>query len=545
MAAMTAQASAPILSVRDLTISLPRGADRSHAVAGVNFDLSPGEILCIVGESGSGKSVLASAIMGAVARGLRVVEGVIRFHGEDIVAMSETQLRALRGNRIAMVFQEPVAALNPGMRVGTQIEEVFLLHSNVSRTERKARVLGLLAETHLPDPERIYESFPYQLSGGQCQRVVIAMALAMSPDLLIADEPTSALDVTTQAQVLKLLRELRNLHRHGVLFITHDFSVVAEIADRVAVMQAGRMVEIGLAAEVLNRPQHPYTRTLIAALPRAKARLGPLKPGEDAAIEIVRLAKTYRTGERTIHALKDVSLTLAPGRTLGVVGESGSGKSTLARVAIRLTPPDSGAVRVGGLDFASLTGSALKAARKKVQMIFQDPYGSLNPRHRVGDVITRSGKLAGVAPAEARARAIELLRLVGLKPEAFERKPALFSGGQRQRIGIARALAMNPEVVLADECVSALDVSVQKQVLELIANLQRELGITLLFITHDLRVAAQVSDFIAVMKRGEVVEFGEAQQVLNAPIDPYTRELIAAAPGRHWIPPALSPTPDP
>ncbi len=536
-----ANAQGPILSVRNLTIALPKGADRPNAIADISFDLIQGEILCIVGESGSGKSVLSSALMGALAPGLKLTGGSVLFHGEDIAHMGEERLRSLRGNRIAMVFQEPMAALNQAIKVGRQVEEVFFLHSDIAPAERAKKVLALFADTRLPDPPRIYDSYPHQLSGGQCQRVVIAMALAMNPDVLIADEPTSALDVTTQAQVLKLMRDLRQNHHHGVIFITHDFGVVAEVADRVAVMQAGRMVEIGTVSHVLNHPKHAYTQKLIAAVPRASAR----PKAEDAnsqtpLIEISGLCKTYQTGTRTVHALKDINLSLQPGQTLGIVGESGSGKSTLAKVAIRLTEADSGSIRVGGVDFAALTGKALLAARKKIQMIFQDPYGSLNPRHNVGDVITRAGTLAGSDPAQARARAVELLQLVGLKPEAFERKPTQFSGGQRQRIGIARALAMNPDVVLADECVSALDVSVQKQVLALIAGLQEKLGITLLFITHDLRVAAQVSDYIAVMSKGEVVEFGEAQQVLNAPSHPYTRELIAAAPGRNWTPPELN-----
>ncbi|MFI4995075.1 MAG: dipeptide ABC transporter ATP-binding protein [Hyphomicrobiales bacterium] len=534
------EARAPILSVRGLTVALPRGADRPFAVEDANFDLAEGEILCIVGESGSGKSVLSSAIMGAAPARLRVAAGSILFRGDDIVRMSETKLRKLRGNRIAMVFQEPMAALNPAIRVGEQVGEVFKLHSQLAYPERVRRVLALFSDTHLPDPERIAASYPHQLSGGQCQRVVIAMALAMNPALLIADEPTSALDVTTQAQVLRLMRELRDEHRHGVLFVTHDFGVVAEVADRIAVMQAGRIVEIGEARAVLNTPRDAYTRKLIAAVPRAEPRPASSRNSEgQVSLEIAHLNKTYRLGARSVAALKDVSFGLDKGRTLGIVGESGSGKSTLAKVAIRLSPADSGSVLVGGVDFARLSGRTLAAARRKVQMIFQDPYGSLNPRHSVGAIVTRSGRLGGQASAEARRRAVELLGLVGLRPEAFDRKPHEFSGGQRQRIGIARALAMNPEVVFADECVSALDVSVQKQVLRLIADLQRKLDLTLVFITHDLRVAAQVSDYIAVMKSGEIVEFGGAEDVLKRPSHPYTRELIAAAPGHGWTPPAL------
>ncbi|SEC37702.1 peptide/nickel transport system ATP-binding protein [Rhizobiales bacterium GAS191] len=528
--------SAPLLVVKDLSIKLPHGADRELAVSNISFDLREGEILCVVGESGSGKSVLSSAIMGAVAKGLRIDRGSILFRGEDIVTMKEAQRRRLRGNRVAMVFQEPMAALNPAIKAGRQVEEVLLLHAQLSAEERRAKALALLASTHLPDPPRIHDSFPHQLSGGQCQRVVIAMALAMNPAVLIADEPTSALDVTTQAQVLKLFRELKDQHRHGVVFITHDFGVVAEVADRVAVMQAGEMVEIGETRQVLDNPRHPYTQKLIAAVPRAaaKAALAPLDG--PPAIELSHLSKIYQTGSRRVVALNDVSLSLAKGHTLGIVGESGSGKSTLAKVAVRLVAATSGAIRVGDVDFAKLAGRALKAARRKIQMIFQDPYGSLNPRHRVGPIIARAAALGGMPGGEARERAKQLLSLVGLSPEAYDRKPDQFSGGQRQRIGIARALAMNPEVVLADECVSALDVSVQKQVLQLIADLQQQFGITLLFITHDLRVAAQVSDYIAVMRKGELVEFGPATQVLVTPKHAYTQELLAAAPGRAWLP---------
>jgi peptide/nickel transport system ATP-binding protein len=537
---MKAEGAAPLLRVSDLSVTLPQGADRRFAVEEASFELSGGEIMCVVGESGSGKSVLSSAIMGAAPTGLKVASGSILFRGEDIVRMGEAKLRKLRGNQIAMVFQEPMAALNPAVKVGEQIEEVFTLHSRLAPRERRERVKALLSDTRLPDPDRIAQSYSHQLSGGQCQRVVIAMALAMSPALLIADEPTSALDVTTQAKVLKLMRELRDEHGHAVLFITHDFGVVAEVADRVAVMQAGRIVEIGDKRTVLDAPRHPYTQKLIASVPRAEPRpASALKPDAEPSLVISHLAKSYRVGGQSVTALKDASLALDKGRTLGIVGESGSGKSTLARVAIRLTPADRGAVRVGGVDLAKLGGKALARARRKIQMIFQDPYGSLNPRHSVGAILTRAGKLGGKPGAEARESAIELLRLVGLKPEAFARKPHEFSGGQRQRIGIARALAMNPEVVFADECVSALDVSVQAQVLRLIADLQARLDLTLVFITHDLRVAAQVSDYIAVMRQGEIVEFGGAEEVLKRPRHPYTRELIAAAPGRNWTPPVL------
>jgi peptide/nickel transport system ATP-binding protein len=525
-----------ILSIENLSIALPRGADRGFAVDGVTLQVARGEILCVVGESGSGKSVLASAAMGALAPGLRRTGGRLTFQGQEVTDLPEKAWQKIRGNRIAMIFQEPMAALNPAIPVGAQVAEVLELHGDLDRAGRAARVLALLDATHLPDPPRIAASFPHQLSGGQCQRVVIAMALAMNPALLIADEPTTALDVTTQAQVLRLIGELRDNFGHGILFITHDFGVVAEIADRVAVMRHGRLVEIGPADQVLNRPQDSYTRMLIDAVPDLHRQVQRPSRQAEPALRIEGLAKTYGT----LQALKPVNLTLRRGRTVAIVGESGSGKSTLAKTVIRLQSCSAGRVLVDGQDFAALSGRALARARRRIQMIFQDPFGSLNPRRRVGDIVGRAAVLAGMTRAEARARAAELMELVGLKREALDRRPGQFSGGQRQRIGIARALAMSPEIVIADESVSALDVSVQKQVLALIDDLQQRLGLTVMFITHDLRVAAQIADYIAVMRQGEVVEFGEAEALLAAPRHDYTRALLDAAPGRHWSPPRLA-----
>jgi len=538
--------SQQVLRVEGLSIELPPGADRSHAVQKIDLDVRKGEILCVIGESGSGKSVLSGAIMGDYAKGLRHSEGRIDFLGEDICSMPEAQLRGLRGNRIAMIFQEPMAALNPAIRIGRQVEEIFEIHApQMGAAERRERMLALLESTQLPEPPRIANSFPHQLSGGQCQRVVIAMALAMNPDLLIADEPTTALDVTTQAQVLKLIRELRGRGQHGILFITHDFGVVAEIADRIAVMEGGRLVEIGERDQVLQAPRHAYTRKLIAAVPALNPELHvPCADGE-IALRIEHLNKTYHVEGRQVCALKDVSLQLPRGKTLAIVGESGSGKSTLVKAAIRLVDSDSGHVWLGDSDFLALKGEALTRGRRQIQMIFQDPYGSLNPRHRVGDIIARAAQLRGLSAKDAWIEAGDLLEQVGLKRDALKRKPRQFSGGQRQRIGIARALAMRPQVLIADESVSALDVSVQKQVLELLAELQQRLNLSILFITHDLRVAAQISDHIAVMRQGEVVEYGTAEQVLLHPRHSYTQTLLAAAPGASVRPPPQAgPAPD-
>ena len=381
----------------------------------------------------------------------------------------------------------------------------------------------------LPNPERIANAYPHQLSGGQCQRVIIAMALAMQPEVLIADEPTTALDVTTQAQVLRLVRELRDKHDHGILFITHDFGVVADIADRIAVINKGEIVEIGEAAQVLKSPQHPYTQGLIAAVPSLEPpRRGTAieRRGGVQTLTVDRLTKRYAG----VTALDDVSLKLERGEIVTIVGESGCGKSTLARVIVRLTKPSEGTVAVE--DAAPGRSKTRREDRRQVQMIFQDPFGSLNPRRAVGDIIARAAMLGGADAKTARTRARALLTQVGLTREAYSRRPRAFSGGQRQRIGIARALAMEPAFVIADESVSALDVSIQAQILDLLRKLQTELGLGILFITHDLRVAAQLSDRILVMKGGKVIEHGTAETLLNAPVDPYTRRLFEAAPGR-------------
>jgi peptide/nickel transport system ATP-binding protein len=526
--------SAPILAVEGLTVALPKGADRPLAVENVSLELRRGEILCIVGESGSGKSALSGAIMGAPAPGLRVAGGSVRLCGQELTRLSERAWHRIRGNRIAMIFQEPMAALNPAMPVGQQIMEVFELHARMSRADRRARALQLIRSMQLPEPERIAASYPHQLSGGQCQRVIIAMALAMSPEVLIADEPTTALDVTTQAQVLRLIRELRAIHGHGILFITHDFGVVAEIADRIAVMRHGRIVEIAEARQVLTQPAHPYTRELIAAVPslvppsvKGTAQMA----GGKTVLAVTGLAKNYGR----VRAVDEITFDLERGTTLSVVGESGCGKSSLARLIVRLTEPTSGRVDVNGRCYLTLKGRELRASCRAVQMIFQDPFGSLNPLRRVGAAIARAAVLAGADRRTARARAGELFDRVGLPREGLDRRPAAFSGGQKQRIGIARALAMNPDVLIADESLSALDASSQAQILELLRKLQNELGLAILMITHDLRVAAQISHRIAVMQAGRIVEIGPAERVINSPEHPYTRELLDSAPGRGLV----------
>ena len=527
-----------VLQVEGLAVALPPGADRPHAVFGVSFTLQPGEILCIVGESGSGKSVSAGAVMGLLPRGLRATAGRILFEGQDLLQATPAAMRALRGKRLGMVFQEPMTALNPLMRVGDQVAEVLQVHgAAVGR-----RVRDLLDAVHLPDPDRTLRAYPHTLSGGQRQRVVIAMALAMEPAVLIADEPTTALDVTTQMQILRLVREVQGRRGTGVLFITHDFGVVAEIADRVAVMQRGAIVEQGLAADVLQRPQHPYTRALIAAVP-ARARTPRPEAAGDVLLDMSGVGKIYRRGGLLsrgpgVPAVTGATLHIRRGETLGLVGESGSGKSTLARCVVNLVGADTGSIRFDGTELRGLSRRAWAPFRRRIGMVFQDPFASLNPRRRVGDIVAEGPVAHGVPRVDARARAVELLRLVRLDPSAAGRFPHEFSGGQRQRIGIARALALEPELLVVDEPVSALDVSVQADILALLEELRERLGLTMLFITHDLRVAAQVCDRVAVMRRGAIVEQGLTQAVFAAPQHEYTRALLDSVPGRGWAPAA-------
>jgi ABC-type glutathione transport system ATPase component len=528
----------PLLTIKGLSIALPPGGDRIHAVEDLDFNLAKGEILCIVGESGSGKSISAAAIMGLLPKRLPVVAGQILFDGKDLLTLPKDAMRALRGKRIAMIFQEPMTALNPIMPVGQQIAEVMEAHGEGDDASRRARAIALLGEVGIPSPELTVDAYPFRLSGGQRQRVMIAIALALKPDVLICDEPTTALDVTTQAQILQLIRTLQARTGTGVLFVTHDFGVVADIADRIAVMQHGRIVELGARDDVLDRPQHAYTRKLIAAVPRLA-----LRHGSDAdpvpLLQIADVSKTYWRGglfakKTPVHAVRNVNLTLARGETLALVGESGSGKSTLGRCIVRLIEPSGGTIRLNGQDITGLSAQQMKPLRRRVQMVFQDPFASLNPRKRVGEIIAEGPMTHGVARPAAMERARALLELVGLDAGAITRFPHEFSGGQRQRIGLARAVALEPELLIADEPVSALDVSVQAQVLDLMADMKKRMGLTMLFITHDLRVASQIADRIAVMRQGEIVEIGTPAAILGNPRHDYTRALIDAIPGGAW-----------
>ena len=537
------QASTPVLQIKDLSIALPVRADREYAVHDVSLSINRGEILCVVGESGSGKSVMTSAILNDVAESLKVRSGQVLFDGQDILKLTQKELNKIRGAQISMIYQEPMAALNPAVRIGKQVDEVFMLHRpEISAKHRKNETIELLKQMKLPTPERIYTSYPHQVSGGQCQRIVIAMALACKPDVLIADEPTTALDVTTQAEILSLIKDLKDVYDNATIFITHDFGIVADIADRVAVMCKGKIVEQGSKEEILLHPKEPYTKLLVDAMPLLETSRNPDQSREDTpAVKVTSLHKIYGSGSKQVHALKDANFILRRGETLGVVGESGSGKSTLAKTLIRLEDPTSGSVMINNEDFLSLSGQDLDKARMNIQMIFQDPFGSLNPCQTVEYMITRGLLLQGVKPSQLRERTITLLGQVGLGEQSLKRKPINFSGGQRQRIGIARALSMAPDVVVADESVSALDLSVQKQVLRLINDLQAKYKMAIIFITHDLRVAAQISDYITVMEKGVMVEFGSAKQVFNNPKHDYTKKLLNAAPGRDWTPPRLDP----
>ena len=532
-----------LLSISDLSILLPIGADRQYAVQDIDLELNAGETVCVVGESGSGKSLTARAVMGLLpAPHVRVGKGEIIFGAEDLTKVTYQRLRELRGSEISMIFQEPMTALNPVMTIGDQIDEIFRYHVSMSAKERAEKALSLLVDVNLPDPEKIIDAYPHELSGGQRQRSMIAMALALGPKILIADEPTTALDVTTQAQILELISDMQKRLNTGVLFITHDFGVVADIADRVIVMQHGKIVETGTTKQVLQKPKHPYTKSLIAAIPRLKPRKARSRAAE-VVLKTEGVCKSFGGGKsffgfgkpnREVKAVQNVQIELRRGETLGVVGESGSGKSTLARCVIRLIDSDEGQIKLGDVDITKLSRKDLRPYRKRIQMVFQDPFASLNPRIRVGDIISQGPILQGGDKEDASKRAYELLDIVGLDRRSFDRFPHEFSGGQRQRIGIARALSLKPDILVADEPVSALDVSIQAQILELLDDIRAQMDLSMLFITHDLRVAAQVCDYVAVMQYGKIVEMGPTAKLFKDPKDSYTKSLLAAVPGKDW-----------
>ena len=528
-----------LLRVENLSVALPAEGDRPHAIEGVSFEVAADDVVCIVGESGSGKSITAQAIMGLLPPSLNVKSGRVLLGQVDLLGLSEIQMRAVRARRIAMIFQEPMTALNPLMRIGDQIGEIFKYHTALGRKEIDEKVVQLLAAVGLPDPESIRAAYPFRLSGGQRQRAMIAASLALEPSLVIADEPTTALDVTTQAQILKLMRKIQTERGMATVYITHDFGVVAEIAHRVIVMQSGRIVEAGPVDQILNSPSHPYTRDLIAAVPRPSLTRTATVVGQ--AICVARnLRKSYVTQHRLfsstikVHAVNDVQLELRRGETVGLVGESGSGKSTLGRILVKLVTPDAGSVMLDDVNLTRLKGAELRAYRHKIQMVFQDPHSSLNPRRKAGQIVADALRDKKISRAEAEAKVRNLFALVRLDASALDRFPHEFSGGQRQRVGIARALAADPAVLIADEAVSALDASVQAQILRLLDDLKQRLSLAVLFITHDLRVAAQICDRILVMYRGEIVESGETAKVFGDPQHHYTRALLDAIPGRNW-----------
>ena len=556
--------SGPVLSVENLQTAFRVGGQWRWAVEDLSFDVAPGETVAIVGESGSGKSVTALSVMRLVSAANGRIQGRIALEGRDLLALSEEEMRKVRGNDVAMIFQEPMTSLNPVLTVGFQIAEALRYHRGLDTGAAKAEALRMLDKVRIPSAKTRFDNYPHQLSGGMRQRVMIATALACKPKLLIADEPTTALDVTIQAQILELIKTLQDEERMSVLFITHDMGVVAEIADRVVVMWKGRKLEDAPASQVFNNPVHGYTKALLAAVPKLGDMSGHARPlrfpridPDDGKIEgrpveqpdTVQAAEppllevaglTTRFGIRggvfgrlrgQVHAVEDVSFSLRRGETLALVGESGCGKSTTGRSILRLVEPSFGTVRFGGRDVTGLGKSDLRDVRRDMQMIFQDPFASLNPRKSVGSALAEPILVHGLAKGtEAQDRVAELLRKVGLAPEMHVRFPHEFSGGQRQRIAIARALALSPKLVVADEAVSALDVSVKAQVLNLMLDLQAELGLAYLFISHDMAVVERVSHRVAVMYLGEIVEIGPREAVFSDPRHPYTRKLLAAVP---------------
>jgi len=529
----------PVLSVRDLSISVGEGTRRRALVDGLSFDLGTGETLCIAGESGSGKSLTALAVMGLLPKpGPVVSAGSIRLSGEELTALPESRMRRVRGDRIAMIFQEPMTSLNPVLTVGRQLTEAIEAHRDVSAGDARQLALEALKAVRIPEAERRMRQHPHELSGGMRQRVMIAMALALEPDVLIADEPTTALDVTIQAQVLGLLKEIQEARGTALVLITHDMGVVAEMADRVIVMRQGRAVESGPVSPIFDTPKEDYTKALLAAVPRmgdgrgraAPAVTEPVAEIRDLTVRFPLKGGLFGRTVAEVHAVAGLSFDVPARGTLSLVGESGCGKSTTAKAIAGLVPFE-GRLSVAGRPGQGLSVPERKALRRDVQMIFQDPFASLDPRCRVGDLVAEPLAIHGIGSAREREeRVAALFERVGLQPDAMRRYPHQFSGGQRQRICIARALALRPKLIIADESVSALDVSVQKRVLELLKELQSEFGIAYLFISHDMAVVENISDRVAVMYLGQIVEMGTGAQVFGNPRHPYTQRLIEAVP---------------
>ena len=558
--AALAPEAAPVLSVRGLTVSVNTETGLRPLVSDLSFTLARGETLAIAGESGSGKSITALAVMGLLPPpAVRITAGTIHLGPTDLAALPERQMRRVRGDRVAMIFQEPMTSLNPVLTIGLQLTEAIRAHTGTTRQAARAQAVEALRAVRLSQPERRLDQYPHELSGGMRQRVMIAMALALRPEVLIADEPTTALDVTVQREVLDLLRDLQRDLGTAIVLITHDMGVVAEMADRVIVMRDGAAVEEGAVADIFARPQAQYTRDLLAAVPRmgrakiltdheenkqslykskAYTRLHACNPAgctPIAHVEGLRVTYPLKGGllPRTthlIHAVAGVSFSIAPGETFALVGESGCGKSTIARALTGLAP-FTGTVEIAGQPLAGLAPAALKSLRRRVQIVFQDPMAALNPRLTVGTLIAEPLVIHRVGtPAEQQARTADLLARVGLASDHATRYPHEFSGGQRQRICIARALALQPDLLIADEAVSALDVSVQARVLDLLRDLKAEFGIATLFISHDMAVVENIADRVAVMSLGQIVETGTAAQVFADPRHPYTRRLIDAVP---------------
>ncbi|SDG16356.1 peptide/nickel transport system ATP-binding protein [Pelagibacterium luteolum] len=535
----------PLLSVDNLTVDFHSAAGAFRATEGVSFSVDAGETLVILGESGSGKSVSASAIMGLIDTPPgEIVSGAISYRGEDLRTASEARRRAINGCKIAMIFQDPLSHLNPVYTIGWQLAEVFTAHRKASGEEARKRSIEILRRVGLPDPETRIDWYPHQFSGGQRQRIMIGMAIALGPELLIADEPTTALDVSVQAQILELLKDLQREEGLGIIMITHDLEVAANMADRIVVMKSGRIVEEGDARKVFDHPEHAYTRQLMSALPAHQEGDGPERGAtEEPVLTVSHLCKSYTLSPglfggdpRVLKAVDDVSFTLKRGETLGIVGESGSGKSTIARVLLRLNDATSGEALFHGDDILKMDRRELLAFRRRVQMVFQDPYSSMNPRMNVFSIIAEPWKIhKDILPrAKWEARVAELLALVGLNADHARRFPHQFSGGQRQRIAIARALACDPEILVCDEAVSALDVSIQMQIIDLLGDLRDRLGLSYIFITHDLPIVRNFADRILVMKSGKVVEQSRTEELFRAPKDQYTRTLIEAAPKPKW-----------